>query len=276
MQENIQEKDINHQVLVILLQKIIELLATKDEPIESLDINNLDEIKAHLRNELSPLIKSIKESSDRSEVLKALKKLSEDINKIEFNPKINVSSPEVNIPEIKIPNINIPEVNVPTPQVTVNVPDVIVPEFNIPTPIVNVQSPIVNVPEVNLDEVIDELNIGLKKLRQNNMSNPVFVRMTDINKILEKLDGVTKASKEVMLGFPGSIRIQNATGGTVDFNTTGGNIFQLVPKVYDYISLTPPSLPTSIIFKTGGSGGATVATLTIVYSGSDISTITRT
>lgn len=45
---------------------------------------------------------------------------------------------------------------------------------------------------------------------------------------------------------------------------------------YDYVSLTPPSLPTSIVFKTGGSGGTTVATLTITYSGTDIATVTRT
>lgn len=48
-----------------------------------------------------------------------------------------------------------------------------------------------------------------------------------------------------------------------------------VPK-HDYISLTPPALPTTIIFKTGGSGGTTVATLTLTYSGTDVATVTRT
>lgn len=50
----------------------------------------------------------------------------------------------------------------------------------------------------------------------------------------------------------------------------------LVPLEYDYVSLTPPDLPTVIVFKTGGSSGTTVATLTITYSGTDIATVTRT
>lgn len=49
---------------------------------------------------------------------------------------------------------------------------------------------------------------------------------------------------------------------------------QLPP--YDYVSLTPPSLPTSITFYTGGSGGTLVATLTLTYSGTDLSSVART
>ncbi len=45
---------------------------------------------------------------------------------------------------------------------------------------------------------------------------------------------------------------------------------------YDYVSMNIPALPTVITFKAGGSGGTTVATLTITYSGTDISTVTRT
>ena len=50
----------------------------------------------------------------------------------------------------------------------------------------------------------------------------------------------------------------------------------LVPPNYDYISLTPPEQPTTILFKSGGVGGTTVSTLTITYSGSDIATVTKT
>lgn len=50
----------------------------------------------------------------------------------------------------------------------------------------------------------------------------------------------------------------------------------LVPPLYDYIELSPANQPTSIVFKQGGSGGTTVSTLTITYSGSDIETVTRT
>ena len=47
--------------------------------------------------------------------------------------------------------------------------------------------------------------------------------------------------------------------------------------VYDYISLsyTGANL-TEVVYKTGGSGGTTVATLTLVYSGSNIISVTKT
>lgn len=53
-------------------------------------------------------------------------------------------------------------------------------------------------------------------------------------------------------------------------------ISSLVPYEYDYISLSPADVPTTIVYKLGGSGGTTVATLTLTYSGSDVSSVTRT
>lgn len=51
----------------------------------------------------------------------------------------------------------------------------------------------------------------------------------------------------------------------------------LVPKVYDYISLSyTGSNLTGVVYKTGGSGGTTVATLAIAYTGSNITSVTRT
>lgn len=53
----------------------------------------------------------------------------------------------------------------------------------------------------------------------------------------------------------------------------------LIPFAFDFISFSPATAsPTTILFKSGGSGGTTVATLTIVYgtNGTDISTVTRT
>lgn len=45
---------------------------------------------------------------------------------------------------------------------------------------------------------------------------------------------------------------------------------------HDYISLsyTGANL-TGVVFKTGGSGGTTVATLTLGYSGSDLTSVTK-
>jgi len=51
----------------------------------------------------------------------------------------------------------------------------------------------------------------------------------------------------------------------------------LVPHAYDYISLgyTGSNL-TSVVFKTGGASGDTVATLTLAYSGSTLTSVTKT
>jgi hypothetical protein len=67
------------------------------------------------------------------------------------------------------------------------------------------------------------------------------------------------APKKILVGADGSINV----------------IAGLIPKNYDYIYLDPPSKPTTVTYKNGGSGGTTVATLTIAYSGDDIQSITR-
>ena len=52
---------------------------------------------------------------------------------------------------------------------------------------------------------------------------------------------------------------------------------QLVPKEHDYISLTyTGSNLTSVIYKSGGSGGTIVATLTLTYTGSQLDSVVRT
>lgn len=50
----------------------------------------------------------------------------------------------------------------------------------------------------------------------------------------------------------------------------------LVPTAYDYIALsyTGTNL-TGVVFKTGGSGGTTVATLTLAYVGSNLTSVTK-
>jgi len=51
----------------------------------------------------------------------------------------------------------------------------------------------------------------------------------------------------------------------------------LTPSIYDYISLsyTGDNL-TGVIFKMGGSGGTTVSTLTLAYSGAVLTSVTKT
>jgi hypothetical protein len=60
----------------------------------------------------------------------------------------------------------------------------------------------------------------------------------------------------------------------VAIRTLVGNA--LVPQSYDYISLgyTGSDL-TTVIFKSGGVSGTTVATLTLAYSGSNLISVTK-
>jgi len=52
----------------------------------------------------------------------------------------------------------------------------------------------------------------------------------------------------------------------------------IIPEAYDYVSLSyTGSNLTGAVYKTGGAGGSTVATLALTYDGSDnLETITRT
>lgn len=61
-------------------------------------------------------------------------------------------------------------------------------------------------------------------------------------------------------------------------NLNTNQINALIPSAYDYVSLSyTGSNLTGAVFKTGGSGGTTIATLVITYNVSDdIETVTRT
>lgn len=271
MQTELDTRETNQKVLVILLNKIIELLGTKEDEIEDISINNLDEIRASLRNELSVVVKSINNIPDNKDVVKELKLLADAIKKIELSPSINVDAAQVTVPDIKIPDIN-----VPTPQVTVNVPDVIVPEINVPQAIVNIPAPIVNIPEVNLEEVIKELHVGLEKLRTNNKSRPLAVRLTDGGDWIKELRSINESQGKQVQFMSDVSYLRDVSGQRINPATAEGQSFLLVPKQFDYIHLDPPSQPTTITYKIGGASGTTVAVLTLTYSGTDVATVTRT
>ena len=72
----------------------------------------------------------------------------------------------------------------------------------------------------------------------------------------------------------GKVSIDQTTPET----TNGVQVLNsLVPEQYDYISLgyTGANLTTAV-YKTGGSGGTTVATLTLAYTGSVLDSVTKT
>jgi len=109
--------------------------------------------------------------------------------------------------------------------------------------------------------------------------------MTDIIEVdtlkqlaLDEHDSITTGTKKSLLYGWDSVGLQKVRLG-VDEN---GKVYmvnssQLVPFIYDYISLgyTGNDL-TSVVYKTGGATGTTVATLTLAYTDSVLQTITRT
>lgn len=70
-------------------------------------------------------------------------------------------------------------------------------------------------------------------------------------------------------------KFKETTNGDVAVNTI--SLSGLVPDTYDYIELgyTGDNL-TSVVYKEGGSGGTTIATLTLAYTGSQLDSITKT
>lgn len=74
-------------------------------------------------------------------------------------------------------------------------------------------------------------------------------------------------------------RIIDGDSHELDINSDGSiNVAgQLVPEVYDYISLSySGDNVVQAIYKTGGASGTKVAQLDVTYSGDSILTVTKT
>jgi len=157
----------------------------EEENQKEISVNNFDEIKLHLRNELTLLAKKIGEyiaSIKIPDVLKAdefptlistIKTLQEAIAKIDFTPtfdvqipEIDVKVPEIKASEIKVPKIKIPNINVPEPHITVN-------------------------PEIDLD--FSELLAALEPLRflSDKATKPLSVRLSDGKRFISALKTVS-------------------------------------------------------------------------------------
>lgn len=78
---------------------------------------------------------------------------------------------------------------------------------------------------------------------------------------------LTPASGSYSLDY---VKVANSTTSPVPITQT------LNIPIHDYISLsyTGDNL-TGVVYKTGGAGGTTVATLTLTYSGSNLTSVTR-
>lgn len=63
----------------------------------------------------------------------------------------------------------------------------------------------------------------------------------------------------------------------VDSSGRTVSVSGLVPHEYDYIAISYTGVNlTGVVYKTGGSGGSTVATLVLAYTGAVLDSITKT
>lgn len=87
-----------------------------------------------------------------------------------------------------------------------------------------------------------------------------------------------RAKRVVLLNGSGAQEEGLATEAKQDDIITELNtINSLTPAVYDYIALTyTGDNLTGVVFKTGGSGGTTISTLTLAYTGSTLTSVTKT
>lgn len=90
-----------------------------------------------------------------------------------------------------------------------------------------------------------------------------------------------QATQPVSLATVPSHAVTNA--GTFAVQESGAALTQLqtinslTPAVYDYISLTyTGDNLTGVVFKVGGSGGTTISTLTLAYTGAVLNSVTKT
>lgn len=101
----------------------------------------------------------------------------------------------------------------------------------------------------------------------------------DIAKLAKAHDVDSGGGTEYATGV--SIRKSGSGGSVAMFESAANAGFvnlasSLVPAAYDYISLgyTGSDL-TTVVYKTGGSGGTPVATLTLAYTGSRLDSVTK-
>ena len=120
-----------------------------------------------------------------------------------------------------------------------------------------------------------EIEIGKVVIKDDDSENTVTVDASgnlqaDINNVVS-VDATGQGDIPITLDSE-AVTVRQGTASNL--NTINKAV--LIPYEYDYIDFnyTDDDL-TEIIYKTGGAGGSTVATLTIAYSGGKLNTITK-
>ena len=225
-----------------------------DQLQDGVPITNLDQVTTSFHNEMKNntaklllALKDLKLSSEEQSKItndlhnESIKSLQDDFKTIHIKSprdRVTVSNlHEIAYPsDVSINNFqevtaalkNLEEViknslniNIPAPQVTVTSPDV---KVEVPP-----QS--INFPDFETEAIVSSLQLGLKKLRTNNTSNPLFVRLTDSDVILNKLDDVRNGQMTALSGFPNQMYIKGTDGSIINPASDPGNVTKAVANI---------------------------------------------
>lgn len=146
-------------------------------------------------------------------------------------------------------------------------------------PQIKVDAPAVNVSPPSVDlKGVEKAVSGLSKSFKDAIKDIPQVPKTDFKPLLSAWEGISQQltslenTTRMKPQAPTTLKVTNPDGTNV-----GGGKLVTVP--FDYVGVAYPNSTTeTYTYKTGGSGGTTVATVTVVYTDAtkaNISTITR-
>ena len=210
-----------------LLHDVLKTLKDND----TVSIDNLDEVRLHLRKELGTLSVRLKNIVSRLPApqvnvpsdlkvdvknLKNLESLLKSLNAKDYNPTINVSPPDVNIPDIIVPAVQVPPIEVPAPQVTVKPADV----------------------NIDIQRIIDALEP--LSFISNKASKPISVRLSDGQKFVKALKKMADTAERQVTAFAQSSGISSDEMKAI----TG------TPKTFNHVKITVTSAGTPVQIST--------------------------
>lgn len=258
--------------LALIKQLFREIQAASFSIVTKLDegmaVNNLDEVTASFHNELKNntakllgALKDLKLSNEQqAQIAAAVQKDSMAGLQDEFQTirvKKNRDRVEViNLDEIAYPSemaiTNLGDIEAFFKSLEAKIEsalkiDIPAPQVNVAAPVVHVPESSINMPEVNLDALTDEMSRSFKKVRDNNKSNPLFVRLVDLQGVIDKLEEVRQSSREIAAfgGGPNQIFLKDVNGNIVSPASDPGDALKAFANIA--ASTTDGAIVTAVV-----------------------------
>lgn len=111
---------------------------------------------------------------------------------------INFPSPAEPIEEVRVNNLEELSIKLDQLKEAINNIKIEKPSITVTSPEVNIPAPVVNVPTIDLSLLVNEVQVGLNKIRTNNKSNPLAVRFTDGAEWLKEIKNNSSRTTQYM------------------------------------------------------------------------------